>query len=146
MNPETPPDRIRNARERAGLEPMDVAAQLNLPQAHYWDLESFEDEAWMTISLEELGALARILGVTPRFILDGEEPVPPGDRLSFEGFAAVIRKAVDAAGGDVDAWGDGAGWDVAPILADPKAIWGLSPDALKDIAEAAGVDWRLVLP
>ena len=89
MNPETPPERIRLARERAGLEPADVAAQLNLPQAHYWDLESFEDEAWMTISLEELGTLARILGVTPRFILDGEAPVSPDDRMSFEEFAAA---------------------------------------------------------
>ena len=146
MNPETPADRIRIARERAGLEPMDVAAQLDLPQAHYWDLESFEDEASMTLSLEELSALARILGVTPRFILDGEPPVSPEDRMSFEAFAAAIRKAVDAAGGDVDAWGDVAGWDVAPLLADPRAVLELSSDAVKDIAEAAGLDWRRVLP
>ena len=125
---------------------MDVAAQLNLPQAHYWDLESFEDEAWTTLSLEELGALARILGVTSRFILDGEAPVPPDERLSFEGFAEAIRKAVDAAGGDVDSWGVTAGWDVAPILENSREIWALSPDALKDIAETAGVDWRRVLP
>jgi len=142
----TPPERIRLARERAGLEPMDVAARLDLPQAHYWDLESFEDEAWMTLSLEELGALARLLGVTSRYILDGESPVAPDKRLSFEEFAAVIRKAVEAAGGDVDAWGETAGWDVAPLLADPKAIWELNADGLKDIADTAGVDWRLVLP
>ena len=144
--PGSPHERIRIARERAGLEPMEVAERLNLPEAHYRDLEFHPDEAWMTISLEELGALARLLGVTSRFILDGEPPVSPDDRVSFEMFAAAIRKAVDAAGGDVDAWGDLAGWDVAPILADPKAIWDLNPDGLKDIAEAAGVDWRLVLP
>ena len=145
-NPSTPPERIRAARERAGLEPMEVAERLNLPQAHYWDLESFEDEAWMTLSLEELGALARLLGVTSRYILDGESPVGADKRMSFDEFAAVIRKAVDASGGDVDAWGETAGWDVAPILANSKAIWELNPDGLKDIADTAGVDWRLVLP
>lgn len=146
MNPSTPPERIRIARERAGLEPMDVAEKLGLPQAHYWDLESFEDEAETTLSLRELSALAQILGLTPRYILDGESPVAAEERISFGEFAAAIRTAVAAGGGDVDAWGDLAGWDVAPILADAQQVWELNADALKDIAETAHVDWHRVLP
>jgi len=44
VTPGSPHERIRIARERAGLEPMEVAERLGLPQAHYRDLE-FHPEA-----------------------------------------------------------------------------------------------------
>jgi hypothetical protein len=46
----------------------------------------------------------------------------------------------------VEAWGDNAGWDVSPLLEDPEKVWDLDADGLRDIAEAAGVDWRAVVP
>jgi len=53
---------------------------------------------------------------------------------------------VRAAGGDVEEWSERAGWDVAPIFKDPEEIWKLNAEGLREIAEAAGIDWRLVLP
>lgn len=144
--PSTPPERIRAARERAGLELSDMADQLGLPFAHYCDLEDFEDEAWTTISIATLQKLARILRLTPLTILEGEKVIQPSRRLSFADFSAAVAASVREAGGDAEAWGDNAGWDVGPILEDPEEVWNLDADGLRDIAEAAGVDWRSVLP
>lgn len=142
----TPNERIRAARERAGLELSDMAGQLGLPFAHYRDLEDFEEEAWTTISLGTLQKLSRILGLTPLTILEGEKVIQPSRRLSFADFSAAVAASVSAAGGDVEAWGDRAGWDVAPMLEDPEEVWNLDAEGLQDIAGAAGVDWRAVLP
>ena len=142
----TPNERIRAARERAGIEIPDIAGRLDLPYAHYRDLEDFEEEAWTTISLATLQKLSRILGLTPLTILEGEKLIQPSRRLSFADFSAAVAASVRAAGGDVEAWGDRAGWDVAPILENPEEVWNLDADGLRDIAEAAGVDWRSVLP
>lgn len=46
----------------------------------------------------------------------------------------------------MEAWGEEAGWDVGPILLDPTNIWELNLEAIQEIAIAAGVDWRAVLP
>src|SRR5215208_2878069 len=127
----TPPERIRAARERAGLEVSDVAEKVALPFAHYCDLEAFEDEAWTTISLETLQRLGRTLGLTPRQILEGNDAPAPSRRMSFAEFSSAVAKAVNAAGGDVDAWGEHAGWDVAPLLEAPEKLWGLDAEALR---------------
>jgi len=66
--------------------------------------------------------------------------------MSFADFTSAIAESVRASGGDVEAWGERAGWDVAPLLRDPEETWNLCPDGLRDIAGAAGIDWRSVLP
>jgi transcriptional regulator with XRE-family HTH domain len=142
---QSPNERIRAARERAGLELPEAAHQLGVSFEEYRDLEDFEDEVWMTFSLAELRKLAQILGLTPRLILTGDARAP-GETVSFAGFSRAIAESVRIGGGDADAWGERAGWDVEPLLRDPEEIWNLSPDGLRDIADAAGIDWRSVLP
>jgi len=141
----TPASRLRAARERAGLEIAQIAEQVELPFAHYRDLEDFDEDLWDTVSLRTLRDLARALHVTPHDILEGDGAPRPEGRLSAAQFVAVILKAVAASGGDVEAWGEGAGWDVAPLLEDPENVWDLNAEGLRDIANAAGVDWRAVL-
>jgi transcriptional regulator with XRE-family HTH domain len=41
-------ERIRAARERAGLGAHEVAERIGISAAHYWDLEDFEDEVSTT--------------------------------------------------------------------------------------------------
>ena len=142
----TPAERVRAARERAGLDMGEVASRLGLSFAHLRDLESFEDDVENTISIETLRNLSLALGVTVLFILEGADPDVPAPRISFSEFAARVSEAVRRAGGDVDAWGEDAGWDVRPLLDDPETVWKLDVDALRDIAGAAGVDWHSVLP
>jgi hypothetical protein len=96
--------------------------------------------------LETLHRLARTVGLTLREILGEDGSTQPSRTLSFADFARVIQESVRASGGDVDAWGERAGWDVEPLLRDPDEVWNLSADGLRDIANAAGIDWRSVLP
>ena len=145
-DPTTANERIRAARERAGLEHGDMAGQLGISHAGYWDIESFEDDVWMAHSLETLHRIARILNLTVLGILEGDDPGPPARSMSFADFKSAIAESVRASGGDAEAWGDRAGWDVEPLLRDPAEIWNLCPDGLRDIAGAAGIDWRSVLP
>lgn len=139
-----PSERLRAARERAGLEASDVADRAGLPLPHYCDLEAFDDDVWSTISLETLLLVSRELNVTPSLILEGRDT--PGTRMAFGEFSAAIAAAIRKDGGDADAWGERVGWDVAPLLEDPEAIWELNAEGLRDIANAAGLDWRAVLP
>lgn len=144
--PSTPSERLIAARERAGLEIRDVAARAGLPFAHYCDLEGFEDDVWDTISIAELQKVARIVGLRSLAILEGDSAPRPSRRITFAAFSAAVAAAVNASGSSVDAWGEEAGWDVAPLLEDPEQIWSLNAEGLRGIAEAAGVDWRSVLP
>ncbi|HET9251535.1 MAG TPA: helix-turn-helix transcriptional regulator [Candidatus Eisenbacteria bacterium] len=142
----TPSQRIRAARERTGLQIGEVAYRCGLSYEHYNDIESYDDDAAQTISLEALRRLSRSLGVTALFILEGADAATPTARITFAEFAACVAEAVRSSGKDVETWGEEAGWDVAPLLDDPGEIWGLNGEALREIAEAAGVDWRAVLP
>jgi len=142
----TPSERLAAARERAGLDLGEVADRTGLPFAHYRDLEMFENDVWDSISLAQLQKLARIVGLRSLALLEGETAPRPSRRITFAEFSAAVASAVQASGSSAEAWGEEAGWDVAPLLEDPEQIWSLNADGLRDIAEAAGVDWRSVLP
>ena len=144
-DPTTANERIRAARERAGLDLSEAAEKLGVSFEEFRDLEDFDDEIWSLFSLAELRKLAQILGLTPRLILTGDARAPD-ETVSFADFSRAIAESVRAGGGDADAWGERAGWDVEPLLRDPEEIWNLCPDGLRDIADAAGIDWRTVLP
>lgn len=142
--PSTPNERIEAARERAGLELQDVADRLGITFEHARDLEWFEDEATMTLSLRELRHLGDLIGLTPLQILEGEDQAS-GPPIPFAEFSKAIAAAA-AQGGGIEAWGHEVGWDVAPLIDNPENIGDLNADGLRDIAKGLGLDWRRVLP
>ena len=140
-------DRILAARERAALSEEEAAAHAGLPLAWYRDLEHDPGEVWSNASLANLRDLGRAIGLSVRQILEGDRAGAPLRTVTPSELAAAIRASVDADGGDVDGWSERAGWDVAPILVDPARLWGAyTPDALRAICAAVGLDWRGALP
>jgi transcriptional regulator with XRE-family HTH domain len=139
-------ERIRAARERAGLEHGDMASKLGISYEEYWDIEGFEEDVWCCHSFDTLHRLAQALGLTLLEILEGDDCVGPVEPMSFADFRSAVAESVRASGGNADAWGERAGWDVGPLLRDPEAFWNMCPDELRDVGHAAGVDWRGVLP
>ena len=144
MKQVTPNERIRAARERLGLDEGQVAFKTGLSYNEYWDLENFEDEVCTTMSLKDLHGIGAVLGISVRAILEGDPT--SSQSMTFAEFSNAVRAAVAASGQDVEQWGERAGWDIAPILDDPDQVWELSVDAVRDISDAAGIDWRPVIP
>ena len=63
--------RIKEARERAGLSESEVAAGLGMTASEYGDIELHDDEAFYVFAIAELAQLAGILGVTLDQLLFG---------------------------------------------------------------------------
>lgn len=64
MDVETPPKRLKRAREAAGLDEHSVARLAGITSSWYYDLEAHDDELASTLSLETLSRL-RNTAVTP---------------------------------------------------------------------------------
>ena len=66
---------ITQARERLGLNPQELGEAIGI--SHTWDLEAYEDEISMMLSLAELSRLCEVLKLTPYDLL-GQ---PPPERM-----------------------------------------------------------------
>jgi transcriptional regulator with XRE-family HTH domain len=137
--------RIRAAREKLNLSHDEVAQLIGMSRASYYDLESYDDEAFMAISLRDLLKLGSALRVAARDLVDDDGAQPPAEQVTYEELAAGVRAQIEAEGMDVDTWGTKVGWDVADLLRDPTSVADLNLDGLCDICAAVGVDWRAVL-
>jgi transcriptional regulator with XRE-family HTH domain len=139
-NAADPAARLKAARERTGLDREEVAGRLGVTYESVWDLEAFPDEIAMTLSLAEVVALARLVGVAPLALLTDVEP-DASQRMPMEDLIDRVR-----ARGDPDLFAERAGWDVRPALAEPATAWrDWSVDCLRDVCAEAGVDWTAVL-
>src|ERR1035437_4406584 len=65
-------DRLKRAREAIAKSAEEVAALSGIPVPAYYDLEAFEGELNMTISLGKLSKLASVLETPTRFLFDNK--------------------------------------------------------------------------
>ena len=136
---------MREARERRGLTAEEVASQVGLSAPWYHDLEAYPDEVFSTVSLAQLQALGRTLGLEPATILAGDG-APPIDRREFGDVARGLQRRMDVEGLDADTLGERLGWKIRDVLTDPQILWNFNVTGLRDLCEAAGLDWLAVLP
>ena len=54
---------ITQARERLGLSPQELGEAIGI--SHTWDLEAYEDDFSLTLSLTEVSRLCEVLHLTP---------------------------------------------------------------------------------
>ena len=124
-------ERIKSARIRTGLSAGDAAAELGLTIASYDDLEMHDDEVFMTVTLSEVGILARLLETTPCEIV-----VPEGARIpepvAMSVLLAAVNREIEASGETIDAFENRIEFDVASALQRPEC-------------GAVHVDWLAVL-
>ncbi len=147
--PPRPPTahRIAEARERLGLAHADLATRLGINLASYWDLEVHDDEAFVTLSLRQLCALADALRVSVRDLVseDAAAVVPPD--VSPNDLVEAIARRIEQDRSNVDALGEELGWELTAVLNDPNRIWDdWCVDGLRDVCDGLGLDWRSVLP
>lgn len=139
--------RILQARERAGIAADALAESVGLEPMAYYDLEHYDDEAFTTVSLAQLCAVARAVRLSPRLLLAPEFISSTGTTISMQDVVQGIRRRIAADHLTPAAFSDAAGWDVSAALEDPESAWaGWCVDTLRDVCEQVGIDWRAVVP
>ena len=138
--------RVREARERLGMTESDVAARLDIQDSEYWDVEFHDDEAFTSFSVEQLGRLADILGVSLRALFFGADSSPSGERTTFALITQRLRALATKEGLTIDELSERVGWELEEILAAPESLGELNVAGLRDVCMAVGVDWTTALP
>src|SRR3954470_22854729 len=116
----SPSENIRVARERAGLQPEDVARAVGLNKPSYYDVEGSDDEVTGNISMAILAAIARFLGTTPVEVLEGEGTQPGRAKRPTSDLVALARARIAADRLTIEAYGDRFGWNLAPVFENPE--------------------------
>ena len=71
-------ERLAEARTRQGVSHETIAERLGITDMSVYDLEAYDGEVRMNLSLGQVCDLAEILGLSPRaFICGREQGVPP---------------------------------------------------------------------
>lgn len=139
--------RIRQAREVAGLGPSALAESLGLPSQSYEDLEAYDDEAFMCISLGQLRTLAAILNVTARGLIAPEGVDGVRGEVTAAEVVDAIRERLRRSEQTVEDFEAEVGWSIAGALNNPDSIWSdWNLDGLQDICRAIGLEWLRVVP
>jgi transcriptional regulator with XRE-family HTH domain len=138
-------ERIRTARQRAGISARELAEAMGLSIESFDDLESYDDEAFMCVSLSQLGALGDRLGLTPVEIVAPIVTMNP-DPIPMSTLLARVVSEIERKGETAEAFGTRLGWDVSGALANPQNTWQeWNLECLQAVCKSVGVDWLGVL-
>jgi transcriptional regulator with XRE-family HTH domain len=139
--------RIVEARERAGASGIDLAQKLGISLAAYDDLEAYDHEAYMCVSLDQLRSLARLLKVSLRALLSqGEASLDNGD-LSPSELVRRIQNYLHMHSLSIGQFEKQVGCAISPVMENPDALWQTwNVDALHDVCVPLEVSWLTVLP
>jgi len=124
-----------------------LARAIGLSAAAYDDLEAYDDGAYMSISLEQLRSLGRLLDVSPRSLVAPAQVITSGDELSPAELVGRIREHLKLQALSTEQFEERVGWAVSSVMRNPDTLWrAWNVDALHDICAPLGVVWPLVLP
>jgi len=135
---------LREARERSGKTIEEMASLLGISWESYNDLETYDDEIILVISLEQLVTLSHALGIDLVEFFSNGAP-KPAESVSLEALAESINEYLTANKLTVAEFEDAVGWEVANCLTDPSQFLNFNLDGLKDVTKPLSVDWRAVL-
>jgi DNA-binding XRE family transcriptional regulator len=136
--------RLREARERSGKTVDEMASLLGISRESYYDLETYDDEIILVISLKQLVTLSHALGIDfVEFFSNGA--MKPAASVSLEALAEKINEYLTAHNLTVAEFEEAVGWEVANCLADPSQFMNFNLDGLMDVSRPLGVDWHALL-
>lgn len=137
--------RFREARARLGISEGQVAERWGFQPSLYWDLELHNSEVFTCVGVFELPPLARALETSLMQLLFGADPPEVIPAITYSEIVRGITNRADAAGLTLQQLGDTVGWDLEPLVSDPRAIGTYNLGGLYAICKAADVDWIGVL-
>lgn len=140
-------ERIRAARERAGLTREAVWRRLEINDDWYRDVEWDDSEVMMTLSLAQVTLLADLLGTRADRLLEDGCPSPRSSRsLGFVELAARAEARMAELEMSVEEFGERVGWEIGTTLDDPERFWLWNADGLQDLCAELGLCWLDALP
>jgi len=129
------------------VTPAELAALVGINVESYRDLEAYDAEAFMCLSLRQLCTLADALEVSARSLVSDDPDLPVRARLTPDEIVAALRRRLVTTNGDVQALGEQLGWDVANALEDSATLWeDWGIDGLRDVCDPLDLEWRALLP
>lgn len=137
-------DRVRERREALGITEGEAETCLDINSHWYWDLEHFDDELTMTLSLAQVSRLCTLLRMEP-FELLGEEP--PQRHVSPAELRDLVREDCRLRQWSVEEFGEHVGWDVQGLVDSPDAyIAEMNLDGLQDLCSHFGLNRIEAIP
>jgi transcriptional regulator with XRE-family HTH domain len=138
-----PHTRFREARERLGLSPDEVAAQCGISDAGIWDIEAIEGDLTACYSPSEVQQFCRLLRIHPSELF--------GERISEsavspEELVQRIHEECRSRGITLEKFGDVVGWELSACMDPPhRLLEDLNVDGLQWLCRELRIDWRRAL-
>jgi DNA-binding XRE family transcriptional regulator len=134
--------RFREARERLGLSPDEVASRSGVSSPSIWDLEEIEGELTSCYSPRDIQQLCRVLGIRPvELFADSiaESPVSAGELVQR------IHTECRSRGVTLEQFEDAVGWRLSACIEPPEHLLeDMTVDGLQWLCRELRIDWRRV--
>jgi DNA-binding XRE family transcriptional regulator len=135
--------RFRQARERRGLSPDEVAERSGVSSPNVWDIETHEDELTTCYSPNDIRQFCRVLGIQP-VELFGEKITEP--IVSVDKLVVRIRDECRLRGVTLEEFEDVVGWRLSACIDPPEILLkDLTIDGLQWLCRELRIDWRRAL-
>jgi transcriptional regulator with XRE-family HTH domain len=135
--------RFRQARERLGLSPQEVAAQSGVPQADIWEVEGIEGDLTCCYSPKQVQQFCRVLGISPvELFADAiaEAPIPAAELVQ------LINAECLARGVTLQQFEEVVEWRLTSCMEPPEMLLeDMTIDGLQWLCRELRIDWRRVL-
>jgi len=143
VNASAPHLRFREARERLGLSPDEVAARSGVADAGIWDIEAFEGDLTCCYSPSDVQKFCRVLNVRPVELFGAEisgPPIPP------EELVRLIHEERHSRGVTLEQFEDAVGWRLSACIEPPdRLLEDMTVDGLQWLCRELRIDWLRAL-
>ena len=142
VNAVAPHLRFREARERRGLSPDEVAAQSGVSDAGIWDIEACEGDLTCCYSPRDVRRFCQVLGIAPAELF-GEPISEPA--ISAGELVRLIHEECRSRSITLEQFEDVVGWRLSACIEPPDKLLGdMTVDGLQWLCRELHIDWRRV--
>jgi len=143
MNSIVPRVRFRQARERTGLSPDDVASRCGINSPSIWDIEKSDGELTSCYSPKQIQKFCSALGIRPLDLFSDGITEPP---ITADNLAQLISSECHSRGITLEKFEEIVGWRLSACINPPeKLLEDMTVDGLQWLCQELHIDWRRVL-
>ncbi len=143
MEATTPNLRFREARERLGLSPQEVAERSGVSDAAIWDIEEIDGDLTSCYSPKELQQFCRVLAIRPIELFADEISEPA---VSPEELVGPIHDECRSRNITLEQFEDVVEWRLVGFMEPPERLLEeMTLDGLQWLCRELRIDWRRVL-